>query len=641
MNFAVQPPKKNDPNSPKKKSKKEREAEKKAEQERLAEEERLAEIERLRLEEEERQRKAEEDLLAREAEAARLAVEAERIGKEREGLEGLWKRREHNLETLERKAREVAEWERYLACSSLPDPRKEAEVNEYIAEISKHPDEETDLQSALRSCGEIEKVIADAEICQLEARERGEDGHVARYESDISRLRGLGSARLDRATSESLQSSYAEFAASGEATCTASSDSSKLAIWVNHARNPRARTFDFPAVGFTMELPKPLALANVAVRLLQKEADPGLRSRNEFSNLASNRIAFCTRDAFDGGTFSIDVLAVPPAPKQVKGWTLKHVTPLSTSVSRLPYPLVTPGGDMSGTMATAPPMGVSLVLAHNVVPSGTAVQVGWWDQEEQCWQTDGVSEVSYDGATRRLSFQTTKLKTLAVLQDRLRLFPYQSWTVRPTSEASAVLTLQTASLVVEIEIGDGTCRWVSPNLPEVSDLVGVAMRPRELLCRASRRGIHLAPEDGEALLMGREVKDPLVESSLCADMAPFAVACTLGSSRWNSAPGPQACVLRLLEVNEYKFPFNIDKSQDVRTILHRAKGNALLTDLDERSPEFREGPPSEVEYHASLLVTLRSHLSEDAVRRVEKGAPLFTKTVERLCTAMRLLSFAQ
>lgn len=50
-----------------------------------------------------------------------------------------------------------------------------------------------------------------------------------------------------------------------------------------------------------------------------------------------------------------------------------------------------------------------------------------------------------------------------------------------------------------------------------------------------------------------------MESSLCADMAQFAVACTLGSSRWNSAPGRQACVLRLLEVKEYKFPFNIDK----------------------------------------------------------------------------------
>lgn len=77
--------------------------------ERLAEEARLAEIERLRLEEEERQRKAEEDRLAREAEAARLAVEAERIGKEREGLEALFRRREHNLGVLEKKAQEVAE----------------------------------------------------------------------------------------------------------------------------------------------------------------------------------------------------------------------------------------------------------------------------------------------------------------------------------------------------------------------------------------------------------------------------------------------------------------------------------------------------------------------------------------------------
>lgn len=50
------------------------------------------------------------------------------------------------------------QWERYLACSSLPDPRKEAQVNEYITEISQHPDEESDLASALQSCGEIEKV---------------------------------------------------------------------------------------------------------------------------------------------------------------------------------------------------------------------------------------------------------------------------------------------------------------------------------------------------------------------------------------------------------------------------------------------------------------------------------------------------
>lgn len=55
------------------------------------------------------------------------------------------------------------------------------------------------------------------------------------------------------------------------------------------------------------------------------------------------------------------------------------------------------------------------------------------------------------------------------------------------------------------------------------------------------------------------LQEAAVESSLCADMAQFAVTCTLGSSRWNAAAGPQACVLRLLEVQEYKFPFNIDK----------------------------------------------------------------------------------
>jgi hypothetical protein len=49
---------------------------------------------------------------------------------------------------------------------------------------------------------------------------------------------------------------------------------------------------------------------------------------------------------------------------------------------------------------------------------------------------------------------------------------------------------------------------------------------------------------------------------------------------------------------------------------------------------------SQVEYHASLLVTLKGHLSGEAMTQVEKGAPVFEKTVEHLCTALRLLSFA-
>jgi hypothetical protein len=52
------------------------------------------------------------------------------------------------------------QWERYLACSSLPDPRKEAEVNEYIAEVGEYSDEGTDLESELQKCREIEKVSA-------------------------------------------------------------------------------------------------------------------------------------------------------------------------------------------------------------------------------------------------------------------------------------------------------------------------------------------------------------------------------------------------------------------------------------------------------------------------------------------------
>ena len=45
-----------------------------------------------------------------------------------------------------------------------------------------------------------------------------------------------------------------------------STPAAKLGLWVNLAKNPRFKTIFIPALGLTAELPKPLALASIAVR---------------------------------------------------------------------------------------------------------------------------------------------------------------------------------------------------------------------------------------------------------------------------------------------------------------------------------------------------------------------------------------
>eukprot|EP00959_Pyramimonas_sp_CCMP1952_P189052 3954289-Pyramimonas_sp.AAC.2 len=78
-------------------------------------------------------------------------------------------------------------------------------------------------------------------------------------------------------------------------------------------------------------------------------------------------------------------------------------------------------------------------LTVELTSDGVCVlQVGWWDVEEEKWQTDGINEVKYDAETHSLSFSTTKLLSLGLLLSRIKLLPYDYWHYRPTSPTTGV-----------------------------------------------------------------------------------------------------------------------------------------------------------------------------------------------------------
>lgn len=71
-------------------------------------------------------------------------------------------------------------------------------------------------------------------------------------------------------------------AAAADSQVAAASASLAYGVWINFAKNPRLKQIEFPEIGAVIELPKSLALANIAVRLLQAPASSALRARNGY-----------------------------------------------------------------------------------------------------------------------------------------------------------------------------------------------------------------------------------------------------------------------------------------------------------------------------------------------------------------------
>lgn len=147
-----------------------------------------------------------------------------------------------------------------------------------------------------------------------------------------------------------------------------------------------------------------------------------------------------------GGILHLDLLALPPPPKKVKGWTLRQVTPLATSIARLPYPgqpshlppnshssdhsLHLPSAPSIASISSHQAAPLSMSRSSSLIPPtttpmtssawapisiawpvpkdviiGVTPQAGWWDDEAHVWRLDSISH-EFNPESRRISIQT-------------------------------------------------------------------------------------------------------------------------------------------------------------------------------------------------------------------------------------------
>lgn len=631
---------------------------------RAAEEEaaRLEE-ERLKVEEEERIKRAEEDKILATEEEARIAAADDALAAEAAEFASFHADRQKVLEKFREKEKAAHDWERFSTCCPRPDPQQEKEINGYEKGIL--AGEGQLLGDALDTAQDNELVVMEAEMYCHWALAEEKPEVASQLREYQARIRALTEKVLDRSTARVLHTADKYQNDKGEIQVHDSRSGFKYALWANHVKNPRFKQIEVPELDIVVELPKAIAVATIAVRMVH-------RNYCSFQHRCKNELMSV------GGVFSVDLLTLPSLPNMAKGWTLRTMTPLAQDIKKVPYPIPPAGADQtvsSEVDTDAPPVIVTYKLPSDLVLVEPKPQVGWWDEEAAEWKTEGVTDVTVEDGM--LSYSSVKLTYMALLQSRTAMLPYKKWSLRPSSSGDMCTISVTpnnnrfGSSPIEFEVGDGWCRLASPDIPELSTLCVEKLSPWVLLNRLSTCGVHLMPEDRDCYFVELDKKDSDLEAAFCKDLALLAPAFMLANSKWNKGIGKHDCMVRFAEVADFDRTLAVDldkvfsrEKESVKVMLRKLKGCVMVDakdQLDDLAPELKvhmadgrdnigaaavrsrrdgyETPLEPLKYSQTVLSMLKGVASDEALQRVNSASAPFTESVKNLLLLLRVFTF--
>ncbi|XP_066523222.1 dynein axonemal intermediate chain 7 isoform X2 [Hoplias malabaricus] len=245
----------------------------------------VAEKERLQKEEEERRLKEEEEarLIAEKEEQERLERE-QREEEERERLELKDRERRENelnelrfmleenlsaVNTWEATSREKAKWDRYMLCDGSPNPAVQPEINAFISLWKEDP--EVQIQPLLQQCALALQLTDELELL---LSEEPEPSLAQVYQDTLLSLQSLIHAKHQQATEEILKRAKAcSDIETGNMQTVVQDENITLCLWANLNKNPRFKGYHFKEVGLGFEMPKQLAMSDIAVRILHTHYD--------------------------------------------------------------------------------------------------------------------------------------------------------------------------------------------------------------------------------------------------------------------------------------------------------------------------------------------------------------------------------
>jgi hypothetical protein len=141
----------------------------------------------------------------------------------------------------------------------------------------------------------------------------------ARLRSHLLHLDRVMLEKFDSLTADVLQHiDYFQREASENFQLSETGKDHSIGIWGNVTKNPRFKIIDFPEIRMSASLPKPLALSNVGIRMLQI-SNSGISTIYEEPHLESKLHMSCV-----GGIILLDLVEFPELPRSIESWTIRQ-----------------------------------------------------------------------------------------------------------------------------------------------------------------------------------------------------------------------------------------------------------------------------------------------------------------------------
>eukprot|EP00762_Andalucia_godoyi_P000860 ANDGO_03746.mRNA.1 Axonemal 84 kDa protein len=587
---------------PPKKTKKQREEE---------ERKRKEEEDRLRAEEEERQRiEAEKQRKIREeeerkrliAEGEKRAVEAEFLAREAVEYTSYVSDFENRRHASVKARLEMREWKHASACSRLPDASSVRDMNTFYSACNEDP----------------LKTIEDADQCFLIL----EHAVLAQTVNDHkNHLLDASQTAIDTFTAKTMmfdsEKGVSDECGNRGGFTRIVRDSSRIGvgIWANTKKDPRTRTVDFGKLASYCDIPRSLAIANIAIRYTSIHA---------LGSIPSDKLFLAV-----GGLHRFELLALPPAPKHPEdgapedAWTVRLIpTNAETHVHHVTYP-----PQMESTTPASGVPAISLrftvvvpndVLIRVDASAGDIVRVGEWDESNSSWRVDSsaVQQATFIPDTRQLSFQAARFGTFALLFPRAYDLPLATCHVRRTSANVVSLYIQgkrrwsAADLDVEISVSSEGCKVVRPALP-----VPIEGDPYPVLVALQKYGLHVMFEEFDAA----EIENLVPKSQSLEEKAYAEIALMIASgclhrvevSKWNRSAPADTGIVRL---------FAEAVSEDVVAEAHESHW-CRVPDCGEESENWpHDDFLRKQDTHINLFYLVKSLREQGAIPAIESGS---------------------
>ncbi|XP_068442199.1 dynein axonemal intermediate chain 7 isoform X2 [Clinocottus analis] len=164
---------------------------------------------------------------------------------------------------------EEAQWERYTNSGGIPDPAVQQDINTFISLWRDDP--EVNIRPVLKQCNLALQLVEELEglLRDVTTPQEGQ-----RYQEGLVHLLELIHSKHLLTNEEILKRASANIdTETGNMQTVVKDDNITLCLWANLKKNPRFKGLTFEETGLSFNIPKQLAVSNVAVRILHTRYD--------------------------------------------------------------------------------------------------------------------------------------------------------------------------------------------------------------------------------------------------------------------------------------------------------------------------------------------------------------------------------